>query len=345
MKPMPITDSKRHPMYSMNRAGPNCRSAKRQCAPRKLSGRGASQPFSVQFAALFRAPLRPAGSWPPRAVLKSWSLALVLLAGLCGQPCHGSEIAEKGRAIYNQYQHAVVTVEIVLKSTYSASGQSSAPSENKLDATGTVVDPSGLTVLALSACDPGEMYQRLMAGQSKYKLETEVNDVKMLLEDGTELPAEIVLRDKDLDLAFVRPKTKPAHPMSAVDLSQSAPAEVLDEVITLNRLNKAASRAYAASIGHVAAVIQKPRTFYIPDSASSAASLGSPAFLLDGKILGVFVMRTIRSGGGDSYDRRQNVSSIILPASDILKAAKQAPEAKASEDKTADADESKDAGK
>src|SRR2546422_4160959 len=37
-------------------------------------------------------------------------------------------------------------------------------------------------------------------------------------DDGTEIPAEIVLRDRDLDLAFIRPKTKPANPMPAVDL-------------------------------------------------------------------------------------------------------------------------------
>ena len=42
-------------------------------------------------------------------------------------------------------------------------------------------------------------------------METEVNDIKILLEDGAEVPAEIVLRDKDLDLAFIRPKAKPAH--------------------------------------------------------------------------------------------------------------------------------------
>ena len=79
-----------------------------------------------------------------------------------------------------------------------------------------MVDPSGLTVLALSACDPSEMYQRMMGEDyPRTSVETEVTDMKILLDDGTELPAEIVLRDKDLDLAFIRPKTKPASPMAA----------------------------------------------------------------------------------------------------------------------------------
>ena len=74
--------------------------------------------------------------------------------------------------------------------SYSGAGRSS---ENRQDLTGTVVDPSGLTVLALSACDPSEMYQRMMSEEaSKYKLEIEVTDMKILLDDGTEMPAEIV---------------------------------------------------------------------------------------------------------------------------------------------------------
>jgi hypothetical protein len=60
----------------------------------------------------------------------------------------------------------------------------------------------------------------------------------------------------------------------------------------------------------------------------STTALGCPAFLLNGKILGVFVMRAVSSTGGGSSNYRQNLTSIILPAEDILKAAKQAPEAK-----------------
>jgi hypothetical protein len=60
--------------------------------------------------------------------------------------------------------------------------------------------------------------------------------------------------------------------------------------------------------------------------------MGCPAFTLDGKILGVFVMRAVRGssggGGGMFGGQRSNLTGIILPAEDILKAAKQAPEVK-----------------
>jgi S1-C subfamily serine protease len=240
------------------------------------------------------------------------------------------ELAAKGRDIFKKNQRAVVTVQVVVKN--SGGGRSSASSESKQDLTGTVIDPSGLTVLALSSVDRSELYHRL---SEEYKGETQVDDVKLLLDDGTEIPSEIVLRDKDLDLAFIRPKTKPAAPMAAVNLSNSSPVEVLEPVIALNRLNRAAGRAYSASIERIGAVIQKPRTFYIPDTSPSSATLGSPCFALNGDIVGLFVMRAVNAGESSGHNLSEYVTVILIPAEDILKGAKQAPEAKGEPEKPA----------
>ena len=257
------------------------------------------------------------------------ALALLLAANL--QTVRADEIGEKGREIFKKYQHAVVTVQVVLKVSYSGSGGSN---ERKNDITGSVIDPSGLVVVALSACDPSEMLQRMMGeAYSKYKLESEITDMKVLLDDGSEVPAEIVLRDKDLDLAFLRPKTKPANPMVALDLSHSSPAQILDQVITLNRLNSAAGRAYAASVERITAVMQKPRTFYIPDSTMTSTGLGSPVFSADGNVVGMILVRTVSGRGGSTRNPNENMTSIILPAQDILQAAKQAPETKPESEK------------
>jgi len=255
------------------------------------------------------------------------SLALLTLS------VRADEMAQKGRDIFKTNEHAVVTVQIVLKISGSAGGRSFNSTEVKSEATGTVVDPSGLTVLALSTVDPADLYRRMSEDS---KIDTELTDVKILLDDGTEIPAEVVLRDKDLDLAFVRPKTKPTTPMIAVDLTKSSTADVLEPVVALNRLNRAAGRAYSASIERIAAVIQKPRTFYIPETGTSATTLGSPAFALNGNIVGLFVMRAISGGETSGRNRGDNVTAILIPAEEILKGAKQAPEAKGVSDKPAD---------
>jgi hypothetical protein len=65
----------------------------------------------------------------------------------------------------------------------------------------------------------------------------------------------------------------------------------------------------------------------------TSTTLGSPAFAMDGNVVGVFVMRAISSKGGGSRNYRDSMTTIILPAEDILKAAKQAPEAKGGDEK------------
>jgi hypothetical protein len=276
-------------------------------------------------------------------------MAAVLLPGLRAGLCRADELAEKGRDILSKNQHAIVTVEIVLKMKFSLPGMGGQANEYRQDLTGTVVDSSGLTVLALSSCEPGGLIQNVLSGMSededeKFKMDTELSDVKILLEDGTEMPADIVLRDKELDLAFIRPKIRPSTPIAALDLSKSAKAQVLDQIITLNRLSQAAGRAYAASVERISAVVQKPRFFYVPDSEMSSTTLGSPAFTLDGNVLGVFVMRSVNqksSGFGVFSFRPEGLTSIILPAEDVLKVAKQVPESKSDAGKPTESKEQK----
>ena len=112
----------------------------------------------------------------------SYSILRAALAlSLAGAACslRADELGDKGRDIFRKYQQTVVTVQVVQKITYSGAAKSG---ENRQELTGTVVDPSGLTVLALSACDPSEMYQRMLAQQgSQNKLEIEVADMQILL--------------------------------------------------------------------------------------------------------------------------------------------------------------------
>jgi S1-C subfamily serine protease len=238
-----------------------------------------------------------------------------------------SDFAEKGREIFKKHSGAVVTVQTVIKSKVSVQGGPNQSNEARQDISGTVIDPSGLVVLSLTATDPSIMLQSMMENETRFKMETELSDLKILLEDGTEIAAEVVLRDKDLDLAFVRPKTKLSKPMAALDLANSGKAQVLDELVSLNRLGNAGGRAYAASAERVSAIMQRPRLLYVPETSLSTTSLGCPAFTMDGKVLGFFVMRTVRSsrGGGMSGLSNDMVTSVIVPAEAVLKAAKQVP--------------------
>ena len=127
---------------------------------------------------------------------------------------------------------------------------------------------SGLTVLSLGSLNPGAMMAKLMGsagsnGQPAVEITSEPTDVKIRLSNGRELPAKIVLRDEDLDLAFLRPTTKPDTPLVALDLTDAAKPALLDQVLVLSRLGRVGGWTAGAALYDVGAIIEKPRTFYV----------------------------------------------------------------------------------
>lgn len=273
---------------------------------------------------------------------------LFCLSAVCSlsaflSPVQADDLAAKGRAVFSRHQSSVVTVLLVVKTKMGFGGLAGVGGdarEYKEEVTGTVIDPSGLTAVALSSADPAALLQGMMTSLGglsgdgeesvKFKMDSEVTDVKLLTQDGAELPAEIVLRDRDLDLAFIRPKTRPVTPLPALDLSNSAKVDVLDSVIAINRLGKVAGRAYAAAVEQITAVVKKPRLFYVPGGKATLTGLGSPAFTPDGKVVGLFVMRSVKSGGGglSLFSSQAGMAPIIVPAEDVKKVAAQVPAAK-----------------
>jgi S1-C subfamily serine protease len=239
------------------------------------------------------------------------------------------------RDLVKKWQEAVVNVRVVLKTRMSMGGREMQASDDPVDTVGTVIDPSGLTVLSLGSLNPGAMMSKLMGsmggggGQPSVEITTEPTDVKIRLSNGRELPAKIVLRDEDLDLAFLRPTTKPATPLVAIDLTDAAKPALLDQVLVLSRLGRVGGWTAGAALYDVGAIIEKPRTFYVLAGASSG--MGTPAFLTNGRIVGLLTLRQIEPGRAGMASMMGGSESmgmlgVILPAADVLEIAKQAPE-------------------
>ncbi len=254
------------------------------------------------------------------AVLTTCAFSLVSFA---------DELAEKGRAILDKNKASVVTVRIVLKMQMSMPNFPSREEEMKSEATGTIIDPSGLTVLSLNDTDPSGMFEDMMEQREGFEVKSSIGDMKILQDDGTEIAAQVVLRDRDLDLAFIRPIEAPKQPLPAIDLTKAATPNLLDPIITITRLGKVASREYAISVERVAAIVSRPRTFYVMGKDPTQTSLGSPALTIDGDAVGICVMRSIKrggdSGGGMFGGGSDNMMAIVIPAADVTDVAKQAP--------------------
>jgi len=237
------------------------------------------------------------------------------------------------RDISHKWQNAIVNVRVSLKVRMSVGGREVQSMDDTVEAVATVIDPGGLTVMSLSSLDPGAMMSRLMGsggGQADQKMSiaSEPTDVRIRLADGKELPATIVLRDQDLDLAFIRPTTKPATALTAISLAEGGTPAVLEELVVLGRLGRVGGWVPSSILYSVAAIMQKPRTFFV---LNGPAGTGMPAFQSNGRIVGLLTMRQIDPGRMSMFGMMGGTEgagliSVVLPAADVLEIAKQVDE-------------------
>lgn len=250
------------------------------------------------------------------------------------------EIREAGRKLSQTHHDSVVWLSVLSKTTMDAEGNvpaevrmalASQGTEAKSEITGTVVDASGLIVTALNGLDKASLLngQTVPTGMGEIKLKAtgEIKEIKVITSDGSEIPADLVLKDEDLGIAFikVRGDSEEAKGMTFkfIDLADSAPAEALDDCITLGRLDESMNRTPCMLAGEVIAKSEKPRLTYRIDDDS----VGCPVFLAGGKLLGVSVIPKTKKLA-DSSGQMQ-ITPIILPAADIAKIASQAKAAPA----------------
>ncbi len=248
------------------------------------------------------------------------AMLAVALAGAAGAA--GDETAALGRKVLAKWGPAVVSIRLTVKMRMSSEGRQVDEEESTQEIRGTVIDPSGLAVCSLAEADPSHIFAAM--GQSQgYQWDVDITGVKMRLPDGKEIPAKVVLRDQDLDLAFIRPEKKPEQPLTAVDLKDAAEAQVLEEIVLVGRLGEAANRVSYVSLDRVSAIMQKPRKWYVPGIAGHGFEKGCPVFTPTGKIIGILLNRLVPSQGG-GMGNGPNWVAVILPAADVAEVAQQA---------------------
>ena len=95
----------------------------------------------------------------------SWRMLIVLLAvGLLGAPIEAQDDRAAGREIVKKWQGAIVNVRVVLKMRVSVGGREMQSMDESVETVGTVIHPSGLTVLSLGALNPGAMMNKMIGG-------------------------------------------------------------------------------------------------------------------------------------------------------------------------------------
>ncbi len=222
--------------------------------------------------------------------------------------------AADGRKIIDSNKEAVIRIEGIQEMEISF-GNETEKSENKVSGSAVIIDQSGLAVTALS-CIEGSGYESEYGEESR---KSKIIDLKMRLADGTEMPGDVILRDGDLQIAFIKPKTNVDKPLKYVDLTQSSMPQILDSILLMSRLGQVGNRTISATLNYVSAIINKPRTLFAVDGL---VDYGGPAFSLDGKVVGIVGIKSnpVNSAGylNDRY------IDVVIPASTILKVAEEA---------------------
>ena len=256
----------------------------------------------------------------------------IILSVLLGNPSQAQDNRAAARELVKKWQEAIVNIRVVVRMRMSMGGRELQSNDDTIEAVGTVIDPTGLTVVSLSSINPGPMMTKLMAsGNSGQGVEvvSEPTDVRLRLADGREVPSTVALRDEDLNLAFIRPIAPPEKPLVAINLADYAQPALLDQVVVFSRLGRVGSWAPSASLRDIGGIVVKPRTFFV--LAGDPAGTGTPAFLPSGKVVGILTVRQVANDrpstfAGMSGTEGLGLLPVILPADDVLEIAKQATE-------------------
>jgi hypothetical protein len=250
-------------------------------------------------------------------------VACVAIAALPLAATAEDSVPVMARRVFDQNKQSIVKVTGVAQIRLSAAarpGLNLPEREDKVRADGTVVDDKGLVVLSLSAIDPSRLIDgregNSPMGPIKVDASSTLKELEIILGDGTEIPATLVFKDADLDLAFVRPKSDAPEAKGVtfdpVDLAAVGSSQVADYTVSVTRLEELFNNDSAMMPGQVSAVIERPRPFYLGTNVVR----GCPMFTLDGKLLGIGVVR---------LSKTQGQGMALVPAAEVSKLLAQVP--------------------
>ena len=95
--------------------------------------------------------------------MRSWIASLAAVAVVMTAPQIAAQDARAAaRDVVKKWQGAVVNVRVVLKTRMSMGGREMSSADDSVDAVGTVIDPSGLTVMSLGSLNPGAMMNKIV---------------------------------------------------------------------------------------------------------------------------------------------------------------------------------------
>jgi S1-C subfamily serine protease len=215
------------------------------------------------------------------------------------------------------HANAIVTVKFVLKMQLGGMGDR----EEETEAFGVMMQPDGL-VLISNAQIGG--FVSMMGRSRGMEVNVKPTNIKVLVGDDTVgVDAQLIARDTELDLAWIKIDKPADKGYPVLDFAQSAEPRTGEHVYQLAREGRFFDRVPAVTEFRIGAVTKKPRHLFLPGTQN----LGMPIFNAAGKLVGVTILQFAgeEESSGSAFGGGGG-GPAILPAAEILSATKRALE-------------------
>jgi hypothetical protein len=253
---------------------------------------------------------------------RAWFAALTLAAGAslgafpavrealaAGEPALEALVASKAPS--------VVSVKFVMKMKLSSAGQSQ-EQEESTEIRGTVVDPSGLVLVANDSLEAGlSQAQRTMLKARGIDVTVVPSDFKILFgNEAKEHPAAIVARDSNLGLCFLQLLDPEAKAPGAIDFTKTSTPGVGQLLFVVTRKTRGFDCAPVFGRVFVTGKVEKPRSMFAVTGQAAESAL--PAYDLTGALAGIVSSQSGSEGAGSASSE-----TFLLPLDAVARVVEQ----------------------
>ena len=267
--------------------------------------------------------MRWTGSRTSRCMLLIGVLAIGAMGGRAsaGDP-------EDYEKLLSEKAPALVTVKFVLK---MGAGGFMGEQEQETEIPGVMIDSSGLVLCSNNLLVGfSSLMGRMMGGMGE--VAATPTDIKVMIGDDPEgMEAELIARDTELDLAWLKIIDSGDVTFAFVDFSKGVEPRIGERLVCVRRMSKYFARSAVVAEGRLGGRTSKPRDLFLP-MGDLRAGLGLPIYTASGRVVGITVTQMLDAEDTDFFQGFSGISDIetmmtgglVRPSATVARATRRA---------------------
>lgn len=176
-------------------------------------------------------------------------------------------------------------------------------------ASGTIISADGVIL-----CSNSQIGGNPMGGPGMTPTEIEI----LFGEETTGLKAEVIGRDSEIDLAWLKITDELPESLAYLDLKQDASPAIGEKIYSIRLMDDYFGRTPFVKSYPIGAMLKKPRKLIAPSLVwmVDGEAVGLPTFSADGKVVGLFIVQLPDNASRQNMRRPGDVI-FILPAKKV----------------------------